>query len=347
MRRREYLAGLGATGLAASAGCLGVFETEPVNREPPLLENRPEATYVPTHFEEMEMAGTAASGRYRVALSYTLPHRFWLVRGGETERVDFTDDEDVHVMVSVWDAAAGVALPATAPRVTFSRPDGETREVSPWQMLSQRMGVHYGDNVDLGPDGEYEATVQVAPGGTRRSDDVETPDSPLEVSVSFQFSQDQLEALAFTDVAGDREGSSSALDPMEMPPVTAGRTPAVDSFPLTVRGTETVAGAEFVAATADERGQLATGRDETYVAVSARTVHNRFPLAAATLSVEAGGETRPLVPTLDPALGYHYAAAVPAVSADDDLIVRQRAPTQLSRHEGYETAFFGVDALSF
>ncbi len=347
MRRRQYLAGLGTTGLAASAGCLGFLETEPVSREPPLLENRPEAAYVPTHFEAMEMAGTAKSGRYRVALSYTFPHRFWLVRGDETERVDVEDDEDAHVMVSVWDAETGVALPATTPRVSFERPDGETREVSPWQMLSQRMGVHYGDNVELGPDGEYEATVQVAPGATRRTDGVEAPDGPIELSVSFPFSQGRLEDLAFTDVAGDREGVPGALDPMGMTPVTAGRTPPADSFPLDVRGTETAAGAEFVAATADERGQFATGSDETYVAVSARTAHNRFPLAAATLAVETGGETHQLVPTLDPELGYHYAATVSGFSADDALTVRQQAPSQLSRHEGYETAFFGLGALSF
>jgi len=347
MRRRRYLAGLGATGLAASAGCLGVLETERANREPPLPENRPDEPYVPTHYEAMETAGTASSGRYRVALSYTFPHRFWLVRGDETERVDAEGAEDVHLMVSVWDAEAGVALPATSPRVTVTRPDGESRDVNPWQMLSQRMGVHYGDNVELGPDGEYEATVQVSPGGTRRTDGVEAPDGPIDLSVSFRFSQGRLDDLEFTDVAGDREGTPGALDPMGMAAVAAGQTPPADGFPLDVRGVRTAAGAEFVAATADERGRLATGGDETYVAVSARSAHSRFPLAAATLAVDTGGETHQLVPTLDPELGYHYAATVAGYSAGDALTVRQQAPSQLSRHEGYETAFFGVEPMEF
>ncbi|SEV96360.1 DUF7350 domain-containing protein [Halobacterium jilantaiense] len=347
MRRRRFLAGLGASGLAASAGCLGFLETEPANREPPLPENRPDEPYYPTHYEGMEMAGTSANGRYRAMLSYTFPHRFWTVTGEETERVDFESSEDAHLMVSVWDDEAGVALPATSPRIEYTNPDGETGRVNPWQMLSQRMGVHYGDNVELGPDGDYEATVQVSPGGTRRTDDVQVPDGPLTFSFSFPFSQGRLNDLEFTDIAGDREGTPGAVDPMGMDAVSAGQTPAAESFPLEVRGTQTAAGAEFVAATADERGTLATGSDETYVAVSVRSAHSRFPLAAATLSLDAAGDTHQLVPTLDPELGYHYAAAVPGLGDGDALTVRQDAASQLARHEGYETAFFGVDPMEF
>ena len=347
MRRRRFLAGLGASGLAASAGCLGFLETEPANREPPLPENRPDEPYYPTHYEGMEMAGTSANGRYRAMLSYTFPHRFWTVTNEETERVDFESSEDVHLMVSVWDDEADVALPATSPRIEFTNPDGENGRVNPWQMLSQRMGVHYGDNVVLGPDGDYEATVQVSPGGTRRTDDVQTPDGPLQFSFSFPFSKGRLDDLEFTDVAGDREGTPGAVDPMGMGAVAAGQTPPVEDFPLDVRGSQTATGAEFVVATADQRGTLATGSDETYVAVSVRSKHSRFPLAAATLSLDAGGDTHQLVPTVDPDLGYHYAAAVSGLNEDDALTVRQDAPCQLSRHEGYETAFFGVEPMEF
>jgi hypothetical protein len=349
MRRRRFLAGLGATGLAASAGCLGFLETEPANREPPLPENRPEEPYYPTHYEGMEMAGTSANGRYRAMLSYTFPHRFWTVTGEETERVDVASSDDAHLMVSVWDDEAGVALPASSPRIEFTNPDGETRAFAPWQMLSQRMGIHYGDNVELGPDGDYEATVQVSPGGTRRTDDVSTPDGPLEFSFSFSFpfSRGRLNDLAYTDVAGDREGTPGAVDPMGMGAVAAGQTPTVGSFPLDVRGAQTAKGAEFVVATADQRGSLATGDDETYVAVSTRSRHSRFPLAAATLSLDAGGDTHQLVPTIDPELCYHYAAAVSGLGDGDALTVRQDAACQLSRHEGYETAFFGVEPMEF
>jgi hypothetical protein len=347
MRRRRFLAGLGATGLVASPGCLGFLETEPANREPPLPEDRPDEPYYPTHYEGMEVAGTSANGRFRAMLAYTFAHRFWTVTDADTERVSVESGDDAHLMVSVWDDQAGVALPATSPRIEYTDPDGETGRVNPWQMLSQRMGVHYGDNVELGPDGDYEATVRLSPGGTRRTDAVPAPDGPLEFSFSFPFSQGRLDDLAFTDVPEDREGTPGVVDSMGMGAVAAGRTPSVDAVPLDVRGVRTEAGAEFVLATADERGQFATGDDETYVAVSARSKHSRFPLAAATLSLDAGGDTHRLVPTLDPDIGYHYAAAVPSLGDDGSLTVRQAAPCQLARHEGYETAFVGVDHREF
>jgi hypothetical protein len=345
VRRRRFLAGLGAAGAASTAGCFGLLETEPASRSPPLVEDRPSEPYVPTHFEGMQMAGTSANGRYRAMLSYTFPHRFWLVRGEDTEKVSIESDEDIHLMVSVWDDQSGMVLPATSPRIELAGPEGDTRRFSPWQMLSQRMGVHYGDNVALWADGEYDATVSLAPGGTRRTDDVQEPDGPIQFSFSFQFEQGLLDDLSYTDIPGDREGTPGAVDPMGMRAVQMGRVPATDDFPIETRGTQTASGAEFVAATADQRKTMATGSDETYVAVSARTRHSRFPLAAATLELDAGGETTALVPTLDPELGFHYGAAV--TGDPGDLVVRQTAPSQLSRHEGYETAFFDIGELSF
>jgi hypothetical protein len=345
VRRRRFLAGVGAAGAAATAGCFGILETEPASRTPPLVDDRPSEPYVPTHYEGMQMVGTSANGRYRAMLSYTFPHRFWLVRGEETEQVGIESDEDVHMMVSVWDDQAGVVLPATSPRIELTGPDGDTRRFSPWQMLSQRMGVHYGDNIALWADGEYDATVSLAPGASRRTDDVQPPDGPIDFSFSFPFEAGLVDDLSYTDIPADREGTPGAVDPMGMGAVQMGRVPAADAFPMEPRGAQTVNGAAFVAATASERGTLATGSDETYVAVSARTAHSRFPLAAATLELDAGGETTPLVGTLDPEMGFHYGAVV---SGDPgEFVVRQTAPSQLSRHEGYETAFFDVGELSF
>ena len=98
MRRRAFLAATGVSGLAATAGCFGLLETQKSNRDPPLPENGPGEPYVPTHYEGMTMAGKAANGRYRAALTYTFPHRFWLTRGSETERVNAESAEDVHLI---------------------------------------------------------------------------------------------------------------------------------------------------------------------------------------------------------------------------------------------------------
>ena len=351
MRRRDVLAAAGATGLAATAGCLGFLETERASREPPLPENRPDTAYLPSHTDGMEMAGMVANGRYRCALSYTFPHRFWLVNGESTERVKIEGDDDVHLMVSVWDAEAGVALPAASPQITLTGPDGETTSLAPWQMLSQQMGVHYGDNVGLGSEGNYEATVQVAPGGTRRTADVETPDGPIQFSFSFTFERNALNELPFEDIPADREGSEGAVDPMGMKPVQVSRVPAADSFPVSLRGTGATEGAELALGSTDQRGQFATGDDESYLVASLRTEYNRFPLPATTLVAEVvrDGETRydgTLTATLDSELGFHYGASVPSLSEADELTVRMEAPPQVSRHEGYETAFFGFESVT-
>jgi hypothetical protein len=213
------------------------------------------------------------------------------------------------------------------------------------------MGVHYGDNVGLGPEGNYEATVTIAPGGTRRTAPVEAPDGPIQFSFSFTFERSALNELPYEDVPADREGSEGAVDPMGMDPVQVGRVPAANSFPIPIRGTDATEGAELVVGSTDERGEFATGEDESYVVASLRTSHNRFPLPAATLvaDVVRDGESRyegPLTATLDPELGFHYGASVPSLTEDDEVTVRMQAPPQVARHEGYETAFFGLESVT-
>jgi hypothetical protein len=348
--RRAFLAAAGASGLVASAGCLGFLETRPAGREPPLPEDRPDAPYYPTHTEGMQMVGTSTSGRFSCALSFTWPHRFWLVRGSDTDRVNAKGADDLHLMASVWDAEAGVSVPAASPQIEYTDPDGVSETFTPWQMLSQRMGVHYGDNVTLGPEGVYDVTVRVPPPGTRTT--TEAGDgSTLEFDFEMTYERSALESLSYEDIPSDREGSEGAVDPMGMKAVQVGQTPAGDSFPVSVLGTGETGGAALVVATADERGSLATGEDETFLLASLRTPHNRFVIPAASLSatVDAGGETvfdGRLVPTLDPEVGYHYGAVVSTGSSLDGATVSVDTPPQVARHEGYETAFFEFEDVT-
>ncbi|WP_336036836.1 DUF7350 domain-containing protein [Halobacterium yunchengense] len=350
MRRRGFLAGAGATGLAGLAGCLGLLETERASREPPLPENRPDAAYVPSHYEGMEMAGAQTKRGVSCVVSYTFPHRFWLVRDADTDRVNVKGADDLHLMVSVWDEAAGVVLAAASPQVEYTGPEGETESFSPWQMVSQRMGVHYGDNVTLGPEGVYDVTVRVPPPGTRRSGGDAPAEDVVEFDFELTFDNAVMDDLAFRDIPGDREGTEGAVDPMDMPGVAQSQAPAADDFPVDVNATAETGGARLVVAAVDSLGDLAAGDDETYLAASLRTPHNRFVLPAAGLAatVDAGGETAfdgELEPAVDPGLGYHYGAVVPAGGVDGGT-VRVDTPPQVSRHEGYETAFFDFEDVS-
>lgn len=351
VRRREFLAAAGAGGLTAAAGCFGLLETERAGGEPPVPEDRPDAAYVPSHVEGMQMAGTETQGRYACALSFTFPHRFWLVRGTDTDRVDVQGADDVHLMATVWDAEDGVVLPTATVEIAYTGPEGETSSFSPWQMLSQRMGAHFGDNVTLGPEGTYEATARVVPPSTRRSSAEAVPTDAVEFGFEFTYDRETMESLSFEDIPDDREGTEGAVEPMGMESVSKSQVPPADSLPASVRGTATTGGADLVVATADQLGGLATGDGETYVAASLRTPHNRFVLPAASLSgtVTAGGETvydGGLEPTLDPGLGYHYGAVVPTSDSLDSVTVSVDTPPQVSRHEGYETAFFEFEDVT-
>jgi len=128
----------------------------------PRIEDPPAATYVPTHFEAMRRLDPVEAGDYLLEPMLTYPHRFWNVTGDRVEAAAPTDDHDIHLMVTVRDAETGRVLPAeTGLRVTVGREGESGTPHTPWPMVSQEMGFHFGDNLTLGGDGTYEATVRV------------------------------------------------------------------------------------------------------------------------------------------------------------------------------------------
>ena len=156
MNRRQALAGVGATVLGSTAGCIGnpssLFETTP-GRAPPLVEDRPNAVYLPTHTEGMNMVGMTTLGDIKVGLTYSYPHRFWTVQndGDEytTQRVDIEQDDSVHLMAVPWDPATGTVLPTTVLSVAITRAYALLSEEVIYPTLSQPMGVPARDNFSL------------------------------------------------------------------------------------------------------------------------------------------------------------------------------------------------------
>jgi len=158
MHRRRFLAA-GAAGAALGlAGCRSLFETRSA-RAPPLVEDRPDAVYYPTHVEGMEMVGRGEAGDYGVALTYSFPHRFWTVESGEPNKVDIRGQDSIHLMSSVWDRETGTVVPNSSITATVTRDDETVTERGLWLMLSQNMGIHAGDNVALDGDGTYEVAI--------------------------------------------------------------------------------------------------------------------------------------------------------------------------------------------
>lgn len=380
MDRRGFLrAGTAASAAGAGllAGCSGLFSVQTGYREqmPPLPENRPAAVYYPSHIEGMEMVGvktidgnganatsatngtdsggtsrsngsggdSGTAGGYRCALTYSYPHRFWTVTGTETEKIAIEDNDSLHLMVSVWDPATGVFPLDTNPTITISQSGDSVTTLSPWTMLSQNMGFHTGDNISLPGAGDYTVTVDVPPTSVRRTGSFEGRfDSQRSVEFSFTFDPGTVNDIML-DRLGEKAGTRGAVEPMEMKKMPLALAPKTGELPGRPLGTVRTGDAVFDVRALDDASRFG-GTEKTYLAVSARTPHNRYVLPAMSLSatVTRGNETvfdGALQATLDPELNYHYGAGVESIESGDEIEITTDAPPQVARHEGYETAF--------
>ncbi|KTG10276.1 hypothetical protein AUR64_11900 [Haloprofundus marisrubri] len=215
MRRRTLLGAVGAGFAGSLAGCTNLFETTS-SREPPVVENRPDAVYIPTHQEGMNMIGMGEAGDFTVGVMYSWPHRFWTTNGQQTERIDVGRNDAIHLMVSVWDAETGITIPSSG--VTVETTDGEDyrEEEVVYEMLSQRMGFHYGDNWPLPGDGTYTLRVDVGGTNVRRFGEFEGKfGEPGSVELEFEYSERERNDISYT-MLEDRQGNPGALPVMEM-----------------------------------------------------------------------------------------------------------------------------------
>ena len=124
MNRRTFLGVTGTAACASIAGCMNGLEITN-NREPALLEDRPEASYIPTHREGMQMIGMGMADDLMVGLMYSYAHRFWVLEndGGEyvTNRIDIQRDDAIHLMATPFHRSTGTVVPDTGLSVEIAR----------------------------------------------------------------------------------------------------------------------------------------------------------------------------------------------------------------------------------
>ena len=339
MRRRALLS-TAALGLGATAGCLGSgFETT-TSRSPPVLADRPDAVYLPTHQEGMATAGRGTAGDLTVVVTYSYPHRFWTVEREDgawtTARTEVDRDDAVHLMVVAVHEPTGTVVPNAGLSVEIERDGSLVSQEIIYPMLSQRMGVHYGANFPLPGDGSYEVTVSV--GGVemeRYGALAGLFGDPATATVPFAYSETERNAISYERFR-DRAGGRTAVAPMAMESLPDVALP--DSLPGDRLGTATVGDARFVGVRLDDERF-----GGPYLAVSAQTPYNRLPIPGFGLSATVGGESLDLRPSLDPALGFHYGAPTEAAG---EVALAVDVPAQVARHEGYETAFLATGTAS-
>jgi hypothetical protein len=350
MRRRDLLSAVGTATLGGLAGCAGLFGTRSA-RAPPLVENRPNAVYFPTHVEGMKMVDVQSSGSYKCALTYTYPHRFWLMTGSRSEKVEIQANDSVHLMPVVWETETGIVPPDINPQLSITQDGESVTQLAPWPMLSQPMGFHFGDNVQLGGEGTYQVEVSIGSPSTRRTGSLADNQGQASFTFAFEFQRSALEEIMYRDIPSEQEGTEGAVEPMGMEMLPSTHVPAEADLPGVVRGSATSGDAVFAVTTLADATPFGGDEDETYLAVSPRTPYNRYmlPLMALAGTLTRGSETvydGTLQSTIDPDLDYHYGAVVPSVESGDELTITVDSPPQAARHEGYETAFVEMDEMS-
>ncbi|TQQ79858.1 Tat pathway signal protein [Halonotius terrestris] len=370
MNRRTFLAVAGITASTAVAGCTGDFETT-TSRAPAVLEDRPDAVYLPTHYEEMKPIGMETAGDITVGVMYSYPHRFWTLEneGGEyvTNRTEIQRDDAVHLMSIPFHEPTGTVIPGTGLSVEVTQDGSLVSQEAIYSMLSQRMGFHYGANFPLNGDGSYEVTVSV--GGTRINrfgafdglfEDAAT------ATIPFEYSEAARNEITYT-VLEDEAGSRDALEPMEMDGLPTGRAP--DPLPGRRIGEATSGDARFrvqhlsesrfldsdatSGGDSNEASESGSDTGSTYVAISAQTPYNKLVIPGMGLDMSvgpAGDDAEPrfdgrLAPGIDPELGFHYGAVVDGLAAGDEITLTVSTVPQAARHEGYETAFLTMDEM--
>lgn len=337
MNRRAFIR-VGAVGAAGGlAGCSELFAQRSTARIPPVLDDRPDGVYRPTHIEGMEMIGTQTVEDRTVGLFYSFPHRFWTV-SGETNLAEIQDAQTVHLMAAMWDRETETVIPVLRQPLFSVSQDGDViDEKRAWPMLSQNMGFHFGENIELDGDGTYTVKVEVP------SVDIETVgtfdgrfQTTQTATFTFEYADSDLEDIAFEEFP-DTAGERSAADPiaMDMPLSFAPPREELPGSPVTVGS---VGDAVFVATVADRT-----------LIVSPRTPYNRYAIPGFPLSatVESVGFDDILAGAIGPSLGAHYRAALDGEPERGDTVtVTVDGPNSLSRHEGYETAFLERGSVS-
>lgn len=382
LSRRSFVA-TGTLAVAALAGCLGSDdggpngtgnetdangETDPLE-DIPAVTDPPAAVYKPTHRASVLMEDVVEVGDYSLLPHLTYPHQFWRVDGEDTVEVFPTVDDGAHLMLAVWDTETGKLLPVDSGATLEIRFDGDPVEtVTPWPMISQTMGFHFGDNVALPEVGSYTLVVTMNPIDTRKTGTFEGRfETTRTATVEFEWTDDRRqELLDGVEFLEESEwGEPGALEPMGQggsmhgdegmmgdggmmgddggmmghgPP--PGLQPASE-YPGTDLGTHSSGDASFVVRYL-EGSRLADGDD--YLLVSPRTPYNRIPLPDMALSMTRDGTSTALTQTLDGELGLHYGAAVSLEPGEGfDIVVD--SPPQVARHRGYETAFFDMSPM--
>jgi len=302
----------------------------------------PKAVYRPGHMDGMTSIGMSGASGITFGAMHAAPHAFLNVQSSAVREVEI-GASDAHLMVKPWGMETGV-VPSTASLSATIKKDGAfLGDANMWPMLSQPMGVHFGENVSLDGAGSYSIELTLSPPTSELTGKLtDVFGERVEHTIEFEIAEGDLQ---YSEMSVDNAGAEGALDPSKMG--KKGQLPAGEELPGSFVGEAISDDAVFAVTTLTDVSRFGA-EGQTYLAVSPRTPYNRYPLPNMTMSatIEREGETvldDSLTETLDHELDLHHGAVLEELQSGDTITLRvDGGRANVSRHLGYDTAFLDI-----
>ena len=110
----------------------------------------------------MTELASAERGDMTIAVAASPPETFYVSEGDDLREQAPAPGDDAHLMVTLTDTESGIRLPDATVTARVSDTGGEVVFEGPlYPMVGRGMGMHYGENVDVGEAGRYEITLTV------------------------------------------------------------------------------------------------------------------------------------------------------------------------------------------
>lgn len=353
MNRRKFIGAVTTPTLLGLAGCTENDDTQTettTNTEtttPEASELR--GSYVHTHKDEMQMIGMQSDGRLNVALMYAVPHEFFLTTGTRTQKVEVRERDTMHLMVSVWDGESKTLAPSVEPSVTVYKDDEEVTNFNPWAMLSQQMGFHFGDNIQISGEANYRFEIALNEESSALEDDLQGVFD--ESTFTFEKEFNPFDAQGLGQMDAENAGDAGAIPPMDMGMMPVPVQPEYSEMPIEMTDPQ-YSNDMAVAVGALSSDIEYSDQPGSRLVVSPQTRYNRYlmPLMSVAAVVERDGEIiyeGSLQSSLHQDLGLFYGVNVSNFRDGDTVNVAIKAPSQVARGLGYEEAFLKTETFKF
>lgn len=97
----------------------------------------------------------------RVEVVAMEPEEFTVQEGDRTIRHRPSPRDNAHLMVTLTDVKSGERIPYSSVQIALSQDGRRVLDTRLWPMMSQHVGMHYGENVALPAAGRFDAVVTV------------------------------------------------------------------------------------------------------------------------------------------------------------------------------------------